>query len=265
MKHITSSQNPLIKTIKALRSQAKSRRESGQTILEGIHLAESYLDNNFVPMLCVTNESAQVNPEVERILDRCDALGVKYVSITDDQFNAISSVEQGIGLLFIVTMPKVEDLPPVTQGALLLDTIQDPANVGAMLRTAAAAGVHDVYCSSGTASVWSPKVLRVGMGAHFSLNIYENVDLVRVITESNIPVRATTIDAKTTLYETDLSEPCAWLMGNEGQGVSKALLELNVDTLTIPQSENVESLNVAAATAVCLFEQRRQKILLTKR
>ncbi|HZV67766.1 MAG TPA: RNA methyltransferase, partial [Telluria sp.] len=134
----------------------------------------------------------------------------------------------------------------------------DPGNVGSILRSAAAAGLKQVYCSAGTAFCWSPKVLRAAMGAHFVLDIYENVDLAPLVRAARIPVLATSGYATDRLYDVDLRRPVAWLLGHEGQGVADDLLSLASHQVVIPHLGQVESLNVAACAAVCFFEQLRQ-------
>lgn len=261
MKYINSPQNPVFKNLKALATSSKFRREQNQTILEGIHLAASYLQSGHLPVTCVVSQSAVDHTEVAEIIATCEAAEVNILAVSDQQFRAVSSVENGIGLLFVVPIPKFDAAPELHASALLLDGVQDPGNVGAILRVAAAAGVETVYCSPETAAIWSPKVLRAGMGAHFALHIYENVRLADSIASAKIPVYATTLQAKRSVYEVDLTQPAAWIIGNEGQGVSNELLELSVEQVIIPQNFNVESLNVATATAVCLFEQRRQSLV----
>lgn len=258
MKSITSSHNPLYKELKAIATTSKARREYGQTLLEGLHLAQSYLDAGRVPELCIISEGSLENLEVAAIVERCNEAELQRLMITNAQFKAISSVDNGIGLMLLVAIPSAQIPEVLGVNALLLDGVQDPGNMGAILRTAAAAGVTDIYCSVQTASAWSPKVLRAGMGAHMALSIYEGIDLAEVVKAATVPIFATTLQATTTLYEADLTKPAAWILGNEGQGVSEALLNLAVQQVVIPQTSGVESLNVAAATAVCLFEQRRQ-------
>jgi TrmH family RNA methyltransferase len=130
--------------------------------------------------------------------------------------------------------------------------------VGSILRSAAAAGVRQVFCAPGTAFCWSPKVLRAAMGAHFVLDIFENVDLPALVDGAAIPVLATSGYAKDRIYDVDLRGPVAWVFGHEGQGVSDQLLGLASRTVVIPHLGKVESLNVAACAAVCFFEQLRQ-------
>jgi TrmH family RNA methyltransferase len=107
------------------------------------------------------------------------------------------------------------------ESAVLLDGVQDPGNVGSILRSAAAAGIRQVYCSAGTAFCWSPKVLRAAMGAHFVLEIFENADLAALVRTARVPVLATSGYAAERMYDVDLRGPAAWVLGHEGQGVSK--------------------------------------------
>lgn len=255
---ITSAQNPQYKDIKALATQAKTRRLKGQTILEGVHLAESWFAAGMLPEQGVVSEAALANHEVAALVRRAQQAGAPLLQVTDQLFQSLSSVDHGVGVLFVVATPDATAPSSLAASAVLLDAVQDPGNVGTILRTAAAAGIREVYCGPGTASVWAPKVLRAAMGAHVALTIYEEVNLAELIAAATVPVLATTLEATQTLYETDLSGPAAWLLGNEGQGVSPALLSDAVTQVIIPQTPGVESLNVAAATAVCLFEQRRQ-------
>lgn len=262
MKQISSPQNAIFKQLKSLQASTKARREADQTILEGIHLADSFLTAGLLPEYCVVSQSSVSNQEVQQLLDRLDELQIGSLSVSDGQFRQISSVENGVGLALVIKIPAAGQPSELTQNGLLVDDVQDPGNLGTMLRTAAAAGVKQIFCSSGTSSAWSPKVLRAGMGAHFGLEIFEHCDLAKLIPAASVPVFATTLAGGTSIYRADLSKPAAWLVGNEGQGVSAALLENeNATELTIPQAKNVESLNVAAATAVCLFEQRRQQLI----
>ncbi len=263
MNDITSSQNKLFKQLNKLSSSQKERSKTGLTLLEGIHLTESYLQYVGLPKQCVFTEDTLLDGEAREIIEKCQNGNAECVQISKALFKEISVVENGIGLLFVIDA-KSQQAEPLEESAVLLEDVQDPGNVGTILRTAAAAGIRKIYCSSGTASAWSPKVLRSGMGAQFVLDIYENVDLKQLIKESKIQVLATTLSAETTIYKTDLTQKTAWIIGNEGGGVSDKLLALNVQKVTIPQSGSVESLNASAAAAICLFEQARQQSSLTE-
>jgi TrmH family RNA methyltransferase len=179
-------------------------------------------------------------------------------------YQALSQVENGIGILFLVDTPSAAMPERLKECAVLLDNLQDPGNLGSILRSAAAAGIEYVFCSPGTAFAWSPKVLRAGMGAHFILKIFENVDLITLVKSAKVPVLATSSHADKQLYDVNLAQPVAWLFGHEGQGVSEELLSMAMHRVAIPHLGAVESLNVAASAAVCLFEQVRQKTCQVK-
>ena len=256
---ITSAQNPYIKHVRQLASSSKYRQKHGQTVLDGIHLCDAYLRAGYVPERVFVGVESLTNPEVSALLFRLDE-SVSVIEVPTSLYERMSVLEQGVALLFVIAVPEKSDTPALDDDALLLDAVQDPGNVGTMLRTAAAAGVRTVYLSAGSASAWSPKVLRAGMGAHFTLTIHEGVALDSLVKNAKIPVVATSLEATRSLYDVNLTTPHAWLFGNEGAGVSLELLNIcKKDAVIIPQTDGVESLNVAAATAVCLFEQRRQR------
>ncbi|MGV3653724.1 MAG: TrmH family RNA methyltransferase [Noviherbaspirillum sp.] len=256
---ITSRDNPLYKQLKQLATSSQARRKSGRTLLDGIHLCQAYLDQCGAPSLCIVGEGSRAHPEVAAILARCQEAHGRALELPDALCHALSQVEHGIGLLFMIDTPRPQTAGRLTEQSVLLDNLQDPGNLGSILRSAAAAGVKSVYCSPGTAFAWSPKVLRAGMGAHFLLRIYENADLAALVAGAEVPVLATSSHAARTLYELDLRAPVAWLFGHEGQGVAPALLELATERIAIPHPGDVESLNVAASAAICFFEQVRQR------
>lgn len=258
MKPISSRDNPLYKGLKQLATSSQARRKAGRTLLDGVHLCETYLQHRGVPPMCVIGESAISHAEVAAILAQCEAGGTQCILMPDALYNAISQVEHGIALLFVIDTPDVNFSGKLTDSSVLLDNLQDPGNLGSILRSAAAAGIANIFCSRGTAFAWSPKVLRAGMGAHFLLNIYENVELAALINASEIPVLATSSHAEQRVYDVNLRQPAAWLFGHEGQGVADDLLALATHHVAIPHIGEVESLNVAASAAICFFEQVRQ-------
>lgn len=279
LRSIQSRDNAQYKQLRQWASSAQARRKSGMTLLDGIHLCEAWLQHRGMPALCVVAESALSHPEVAAILAQCESNAksnsnassnaksniesAECILLADALFTPLGQVEHGVGILFVVKVPDAASngpaSPSLQSAALLLDSVQDPGNLGTILRTAAAAGMQQIFCGPGTAAVWSPKVLRAGMGAHFVLEITEDVDLANVIQHASVPVYATQPHAPKTIYTTDLRAPSAWLFGHEGQGVSEQLLALATERLAIPQNTQVESLNVAASVAICLFEQRRQQ------
>lgn len=259
IKPISSRDNPLYKELKLLAASSQARRKEGRTLLDGVHLCESYLLQVGKPLLCIVGETAMRNDEVTAIQRRCDDLSAQTILLPDQLFNALSQVENGIDVLFLIETPQLAQPPRLARSAVLLDRVQDPGNFGSIVRSAAAAGIEQVFCSTGTTFAWSPKVMRAGMGAHFLLEIYEHVDLADLLSKADIPVVATSSHAQQRIYDLDLMQPVAWLFGHEGQGVADALLEHATHRVTIPHLGAIESLNVAASAAVCFFEQVRQR------
>jgi TrmH family RNA methyltransferase len=258
MKKIISRENALYKELKNLAGNASARRKSGRSVLDGIHLCQAFLQHRGAPEICVVSDAWTSHNEVLSILAQCEDEGAQCISFPDTLYQAMSQVENGAGIFFVVPTPTETVCDPLNQSAVVLDNLQDPGNLGSILRSAAGAGIKQVYCSQGTASAWSPKVLRAGMGAHFLLEIFEGVDLHTLLATSKIPVLATSSHTETTIYEIDLNRSVAWLFGHEGQGVADDLLGLATETVTIPQQAAIESLNVAASAAICFFEQVRQ-------
>jgi RNA methyltransferase, TrmH family len=261
MKVISSRDNSLYKELKQLAGSAQSRRKAGRSLLDGVHLAQAFLQQGGHAEFCVVADSAQDHAEVAPLVSQCEAAGSQCVALPDALYQALSQVENGIGLLLVITTPQPIVPSQLTASAVLLDGLQDPGNLGSILRSAAAAGIRQVFCSPGTVAAWSPKVLRAGMGAHFLLQIYENADLPVLCEHSNVPVLATSSHAQQTIYEADLHAGVAWLFGHEGQGVGEALINAASAQVVIPHLGAMESLNVAAAAAVCFFEQVRQQQL----
>lgn len=256
---VSSRENAQYKQLRQLATSAQARRKSGRTVLDGVHLCQAWLEHRGAPLICVVGESARSHAEADAVLASCDRLGAECLVLPEALFAPLSQVEHGVPLLFVVALPVPDATLKLDGAALLLDGLQDPGNLGSILRSAAAAGMKRVFCGRGTASAWSPKVLRAGMGAHFVLDIVEDADLPSLVAEATVPVYATSSHASISIHDADLRTPSAWLFGHEGQGVSAPLLAAATRQLTIPQAPGVESLNVAASVAVCLFEQLRQQ------
>jgi len=257
---ISSRDNPLYKQLKRLAASAQIQRKANQAVLDGVHLCDAYLQQVGLPVFCVVSEAFSTHHEVAPLFARCSSATVQCILLPDALFQGLSQLEHGVGLLFVIDLPAQAMPAALTQSAVLLDRLQDPGNLGSILRSAAAAGIDMVFCSPGTAFAWSPKVLRAGMGAHFVLKIFENVALAPLIQASTAPVLATSSHATKRLYDLDLHRSVAWLFGHEGQGVERSLLALASHQVAIPHLGEVESLNVAASAAVCFFEQVRQKM-----
>lgn len=258
IKNITSSNNPLIKNVKMLLTSSSARSKQGKTVIEGLTVCSLYVEKYGSPVICIMAED--VKSEISSsILSKLTDLGTDVLIVPRSVYSSFSNLDNGEGVCFVVEIPSGSELAgALNESALLIDRLQDPGNMGTIMRTAVAAGIKEVYCSNGTVSLWSPKVLRSAMGAHFKLNIYESVELKEVIDSSLVKVLATSSHSKSTIYQEDLNQKIAWLIGNEGRGVKQDLLEICDGTVAIPHKGEIESLNVSIATAICLFEHMRQ-------
>lgn len=252
-KHITSAENPQYKQLKKLADSARERRRMGQTLLDGVHLLHALADTGGLPQLLLVREGAEGEAEICQCRARFPQ--VPALLLTPKLFDAIAPVETPTGIVAVLAVTAPE--PGDYRCAVLLENIQDPGNLGSIIRTAAAAGVAALFLSKGCAEAWSPKALRAGMGAHFTLAIHEQQDLLRAAQRFETVV-ATRLDATQSLYDVDLGGAVAFIFGNEGAGLSAELSTGATHQVRIPMPGRVESLNVAAAVAVCLFERVRQ-------
>jgi TrmH family RNA methyltransferase len=257
MKLIHSRDNPLFKGLAKLSGSARQRAKATQALLDGAHLLAAYLDAGKQPLHILLNAAALHHAETALLLDR--AADVPVTQLDDRLFADLSELKTPTGILALIDVPQPAVTIADSSYALLLEDIQDPGNLGSMLRSAAAAGCDAVFLSAGCADAWSPKVLRAAMGGHFALNIHERQDLSSAAKAFPGAVLAASLQARHTLYECDLRGKVAFVLGNEGAGLSAGLLEMATQAITIPMPGKIESLNVAAAAAVCLFEAARQR------
>lgn len=257
MKHISSRDNPFFKELVKLAGSARQRRKAGQTLLDGIHLVQACLASGSKPQHLLVIQAALQDREVVALLKKLSAVPV--TQLDDTLFAELSELKTPSGILALIELPQPTASIAAARFALLLEDIQDPGNLGSMLRSAAAAGCDAVFLSKGCADAWSPKVLRAGMGGHFALSIHESMDLPAVAAAFQGELFAASLDAKTSLFDCDLRGKLAFALGNEGAGLSGGLLAAASRHVAIPMPGKVESLNVAAAAAVCLFEAARQR------
>ncbi|MEN9905019.1 MAG: hypothetical protein RLZZ555_1584 [Pseudomonadota bacterium] len=242
---ISSRDNALVKKLRALAQDAAAYRKLGQVWLEGDHLCRALLARGLQPQAVVMAQSAQA-----QVVQWNLAAEVRRIVLTDGLMAQISSLESPAAMGFIHALPASAEIEPQAS-TVVLDRLQDPGNVGSILRSAAAMGFRQVIALKGTAALWSPKVLRAGMGAHFGLHLCEGMaepDLETL----KVPLLATCPHQGEWLHQAELPWPCAWLLGHEGQGVSDALLARADGMVRIVQPGGEESLNAAAAAAICL-------------
>lgn len=254
MKLIQSRDNAYYKQLKRLAESGRERRKRGRTLLDGLHLAQAWEAQRAPLDELVVAESALAGGEIAAWLT-----GRQYTVIADALMRELGIVDTPSGLLAAVDTPTAASMPDCEADAVLLDGVQDPGNLGSLLRSAGAAGVRQVLLSPGCAGAWSPKVLRAGQGAHFLLDIHEEVDLAAFLERYHGTAAATTLERAVPLYEAEWEGALAWIFGAEGRGVSQQLLARAGLRIHIPMPGAVESLNVGAAAAVCLFEMVRRR------
>lgn len=258
MKLVSSRDNPLFRELVKLGSSTRARHKAGKTLLDGAHLLAAYLDAGHKPLHILLNAAAVQDDEIAVLLARL--IDVTITQLDDKLFSELTELKTPTGLLALIELSQPAAPVENSRFALLLEDIQDPGNLGSMLRSAAAAGCDAVFLSPACADAWSPKVLRAAMGGHFCLNIYERQNLLSVAENFPGMLLATRLRATCSLYECDLSGNLAFMMGNEGAGLSDGLQALATHPVTIPMPGNVESMNAAAAAAICLFEAVRQRL-----
>lgn len=256
---ITSPDNPVVRRLRRLADSARACREAGRTLAEGLHVIDAARAAQVDIVTLATRGSP--SPAVAALVERVQASSttVRCIELGAALYDAISPVEHGVGVLAEIRIPSLEPSPVSNDDAVYLDAVQDPGNVGALLRTAAAAGVRRIITGQGSACVWAPKVMRAAMGAHFALHIVENSDVADVAKNFRGTVIAADVEGDD-LYATEWGRgPTLWLFGSEGQGLSAEARAAARLRLRIPITAPVESLNVSAAAAVCLFEQARRR------
>ncbi|MET0332643.1 MAG: RNA methyltransferase [Rhizobacter sp.] len=243
--HITSRDNPWLKELRRLAQDNAAARRQGRAWLEGDHLCRAALTRGRQPSEAVFAESFW--PEAPQ--DWWRGAG-RVVVLPDALFASISGLESPARMGFVIDLPEVAT-PTAGMASVVLDRVQDAGNVGSILRSASAFGFGQVIALRGSAALWSPKVLRAGMGAHFNLQLLEGL-APDVLPTLKLPLVVTSSHRGQWLHEANLPWPCAWVMGHEGQGVSGEIEAQASHFVRIAQPGGEESLNVAAAAAICL-------------
>ena len=254
LKQITSADNPQFKSLLKLVESSRERRLAGLSLLDGVHLVQAYQQHLGAPQQLIVSHAGADKAEIREMLKN----DVTTLYLSDNLFKQLSSVATPTGIIALIKTPRREALPAVLDTCVMLEDVQDPGNLGSILRSCAAAGVTQIFLSKQSVNAWSPRVLRAGMGAHFSVEIYERIDLIALARAFPGRVLVTQLGAARSVFNCDLSGKVALVFGNEGAGVSEALMQCAHESIAIPMSAATESLNVAAAAAVCLFERVRQ-------
>jgi TrmH family RNA methyltransferase len=258
MRLITSDANSAFRRWLKLASQPRALRELARTLAEGTHLVKAVLDAGIRIESLIARRGAR-SPEVETLMELVGESRAPAFELAPALFDRLSPVQSSVGLILEIAVPFGELTATIAEDAIYLDGIQDPGNAGALLRVAAAAGVRCALAAPGTAALWSPRTLRAAQGAHFALKLIEGVTAAmagRALVGSWIA--AVAHDASPLWTAALPTGPIGWVLGAEGQGVSEAMLAQCGQRVRVPLAQGVESLNVAAAAAICLFERRRR-------
>ncbi|MCE1191720.1 MAG: RNA methyltransferase [Acidovorax sp.] len=242
---IHSRDNAFVKDLRRLAQDSTAYRKQGRVWLEGDHLCRAALERGQRPSVAVFCESNWPLAQVEWA-----QAAPKIIVLPDALFADVSGLESPARMGFIVDLPAPRTLD-AGAATVVLDRVQDAGNVGSILRSASAFGFRQVVAVKGSAALWSAKVLRAGMGAHFALNLLEGLDPA-ALQALRVPLLVTSSHEGEWLHRAALPWPCAWVMGHEGQGVSPVLEAQATLRIRIAQPGGEESLNVAAAAAICL-------------
>ena len=257
VKAITSRANPQWMRLRKLALDPGAYRKQREVWIEGEHLCDAYLRSGGVPLCVAIAETAWQQPRLRALASRAENVLVVAAPL----MAALSTLGSPPALGFAIRWPG-PGVIVAGRASVVLDRVQDAGNVGSILRSAAAFGFTQVVALEGTAALWSPKVVRAGMGAHFMLELAEGVG-PGALGALGVPLLATSPHARTSIDAVPLRWPCAWVLGNEGQGVSADVLALCGERLAIAQPGGGESLNAAAAAAICLYESARQRTART--
>lgn len=250
---ISSRHNPQLVQIRRLAQDPGAYRKLGRVWLEGDHLCRAYLARGGRPLLALMPVRTAVQPALQALAHEAPQAAV----VEDALWAGLGSLESPPPIGFLIEWKASPPLLPRAR-TVVLDRLQDAGNVGTILRSAAALGVQQIVALRGTAALWSPKVLRAAMGAHFGLHLVEGVG-EEALAALDLPWVATSSHAPAVLPAVRLPDPCAWVLGHEGQGIGETLMQRCALTVRIPQPGGEESLNVASAAAICLYESARQR------
>lgn len=253
---ISSKDNLLIKKIVKLATDAKLRNKEKLALIFGKHLVEEAIKYNRLQVLLMDISNKEQYEDLLQIvqLEEVYLLPSKLI----DKINLLDSATDIVGLINVENLDVKEGL--YEDDCLILENIQDPGNLGTILRSCASTGVKNIILSKDCVDVYNPKVLRSSQGIQFGLNIYRNIDLIDFVNKYNKQLIITTPYATKSIYDFNFTSHTAFIFGNESIGVTRALSHIVNSHVKIPMVEGVESINVAMAATVCLFEMYRQRI-----
>ena len=254
---ITSSQNPKLKLARALQGRPKERREEGAFLAEGVRLIEEALTADWPIRFVLYSDGLSERGQV--LIAKLQGAGLEIDEVAGDLLQSASGTETSQGILAVLELGTLP-LPDSPNFILIPDQIRDPGNLGTLIRTAAAAGVQAMLLPPETTDAFAPKVVRAGMGAHFWLPIHtmEWDEIEQVCKPANLQIYLADMFGQS-CWGTDFNAPLGLIIGGEAEGASEQARQLADQTINIPISEKVESLNAGVAGAVLMFEVVRQR------
>ncbi|MBT5150324.1 MAG: RNA methyltransferase [Nitrosomonadales bacterium] len=253
-KIIDSKHNTSYKYFKKIATKKNFRKEKNKTILIGPHIIKTFLDAK-KDIHCFIRDESKNSLEIEEIIKLHPDVVIYYLK--NGLFCELSDLKSSNGLIAIVNVP-IETDSAIKKGLnLFIDGIQDPGNLGSILRTAEAAGINAVYLSKKSAELWSPKTLRGSQGAQVNLKCYEGQDLVALCDQVSIPIYSLSICGES-IYDDDLPRNLVLILGSEGGGINADLISKSTKSISIPMKGFVESLNVGAAAGIFIYEHFRK-------
>jgi RNA methyltransferase, TrmH family len=242
---ISSRDNARVKRWARLQQDARFRREERKAIVEGPHLVAEALQAGLEPLSLLVSESGLRQAGIQKLLANREP-----VVLSDSVFKLVADADTPQGIAAEIAIPHIE----ARGHCVFLEGVQDPSNVGAILRSAAAFGVGEVVLDGSCADAWGPKAMRAGMGGHFKLAIRQVPDIAAELDRFGGKLLCTVLNGGTPLRQAELDGRLGWVFGSEGGGISEAVAKRASLSVTIPMAPRTESINVAAAAAICLYE-----------
>jgi TrmH family RNA methyltransferase len=259
---LTSTKNPLVKQLRSLGDSAKDRREQGLFLVEGTHaLTEAIATAYPIAIVCCTEKWIATHPDLYNLLETSTDAVARLEIVSEEVLQAIATTKNPDGAIAAAVMPSAKRINIKNLG-LALETIQDPANIGAIVRSAAAVDIDGMLVSSDSVDLTNPKIIRATAGQWFRCPMQTSPHLaedIRKLQSQGVKAIATLASAEITYWDYDFRQPTLILLGNEGNGLSEELIELADASVSIPQSDRVESLNVSISAALLLYEAKRQR------
>ena len=250
MLEIQSPDNPLIKQLVKLVNNSIYRKNEKKCVIYGLHLIEDAYKYGVLEKILVDEDHNYRNLPIDIPTYKVNAKVLAKINLLDGKYDIVG-----------IASFKAGNTDIYNEDCIILDSIQDPGNLGTIIRSAKASGIRNIVLTNGCVDSYNPKVLRSSQGGVFGVNICDIYDIANFINNYNGVIIATVPNDKNSLYDMDLRSKTAWVFGNEGGGISNNILDMVEFKVNIPMQNDTESINVATAMAVCVFEQLRQRLI----